>query len=196
MVCCLFVNSFVLQTVVVSTGVVGDHLHDTSNPTRLFISDDAGRSWYSVSNFGLYVSWFLIFVVLCSHYLLANILMLLVTMGTCCMLFDVRLILQKSGQYLSYSLFTLSYIVFCRVSHDRGKCFQKFPLDTTSHFVLRGLVGDFSVGSLVALAFGVPSHANNTSEWIVHAIKFGSALDRPCESWLMILLTLHIHIGS
>ena len=70
----------------------------------------------------------------------------------------------------------------CRVSHDRGKCFQKFPLDTTGHFVLRGLVGDFKVGSLVGLAFGVPTQANNTSEWIVHAVKFSSALDRPCES--------------
>lgn len=68
-----------------------------------------------------------------------------------------------------------------RVSHDRGKCFRKFPLDTTGHFILKGLVGDFKVGSLVGLAFGVPSHANNTSEWIVHAIKFSSALDRPCE---------------
>lgn len=75
-------------------------------------------------------------------------------------------------------------VVMCRVSHDRGKCFRKFPLDTTGHFVLKGLVGDFNVGSLVGLAFGVPSHANNTSEWIVHAIKFASALDRPCEWFL------------
>ena len=44
-------------------------------------------------------------------------------------------------------------------------------------------MGDFSVGSLVALAFGIPTHANTTSEWIVHAIKFGSALDRPCKSF-------------
>jgi len=68
-----------------------------------------------------------------------------------------------------------------RVSHDRGKCFHKFPLDTTGQFVLKGLVSDFMLGSLVGLAFGVPSHANNTSEWIVHAIKFSQALDRPCK---------------
>ena len=72
-------------------------------------------------------------------------------------------------------------VLSCRVSHDRGKCFQKFPLDTTGHFVLKGLVGDFKVGSLVGLAFGVPTRANNSSEWIVHAIKFSNALVRPCE---------------
>lgn len=68
-----------------------------------------------------------------------------------------------------------------RVSHDRGKCFHKFPLDTTGQFVLKGLVSDFMLGSLVGLAFGVPSHANSTSEWIVHAVKFAQALDRPCK---------------
>lgn len=34
---------------VFSVGVVGQHLRDKTNPTRVFISDDAGRSWYSVS---------------------------------------------------------------------------------------------------------------------------------------------------
>ena len=89
----------------------------------------------------------------------------------------------------------LPYCCNHRVSHDRGKCFQKFPLDTTGHFVLKGLVGDFKVGSLVSLAFGVPSHANNTSEWIVHAIKFSSALDRPCESvFVFVLIYLYIRM--
>lgn len=91
-------------------------------------------------------------------------------------------------------VYRVFYIIMCRVSHDRGKCFQKFPLDTTGHFVLRGLVGDFKVGSLVGLAFGVPSRANNTSEWIVHAIKFGSALDRPCELLPMILLCYYTSV--
>ena len=91
---------------------------------------------------------------------------------------------------------TTYYVVSCRVSHDRGKCFQKFPLDTTGHFILRGLVGDFSVGSLVALAFGIPTHANTTSEWIVHAIKFGSALDRPCKSFYYTDESVNItHVG-
>lgn len=36
-------------------------------------------------------------------------------------------------------------------------------------------------GSLVGLAFGVPSGANSSSEWIVHAVKFSQALDRPCK---------------
>ena len=179
---CLYVNSLVLQTIVISTGVVGHHLHDASNPTRMFISNDAGRNWYSVRLFSFYVTWILFCGDFYSHCLLANTLMQLVTMETYCMLFNALLILHKSGEHLCYLPYTMCYVVSCRVSHDRGKCFQKFPLDTTGHFILRGLVGDFSVGSLVALAFGIPTHANFSSEWIVHAIKFGSALDRPCES--------------
>lgn len=166
------------QTCVLYKGVVGEHLHDTSQPTRMFISDDAGRNWYSVS-FACIQLGFLLCNNFYSHYLQANTLMLLVTMEIYYMLSNAQLILQTSG--IHPILCGVYYIVKYRVSHDRGKCFQKFPLDTTGHFVLRGLVGDFNVGSLVGLAFGVPTHANNTSEWMIHAIKFSSALDRPCE---------------
>lgn len=131
--------------IIMAHGVVGQHLRDKTNPTRVFISDDAGRTWYSSLPPGKY------------SYAIGDY-------GN--LLYAVQRSVNSTDIW---------------VSHDRGKCFQKFPLDTTGHFVLRGLVGDFKVGSLVGLAFGVPTRANNTSEWIVHAIKFGSALDRPCH---------------
>lgn len=78
----------------------------------------------------------------------------------------------------------------CRFSHDRGACFVKQQLDSTSVFSLtRGLLMDPSAASRFAFVMGVEG-VGSSDTWRMISLNFGTLLRTKCELSLVCVSVL------
>ena len=69
----------------------------------------------------------------------------------------------------------------CRFSHDRGACFVRQQLDSTSVFSLtRGLLMDPNAASRFAFVMGVEG-VGSSDTWRMISLNFGTLLRTKCE---------------